>query len=145
MSGFLASIFASLSIFGSHSGPVVPPAPDLPPPTVVLKREVRKLKDQNARLRHALKIPIVVRIGRALERRGFRVSENPAFGGVDPVHAPGSNHYPPCSCAIDVNWMYGDEASHLDWVYKRVRLIPGVFEILWRVPDHNDHLHLAAI
>ena len=85
----------------------------------------------------------IVELGRCLQSDGFRVSQNPAFGGVDPVHAPGSYHYPPCSCAIDVNWMGFNEYGQLSSLYARLRRTPGVIELLWQVPGHFDHLHVA--
>lgn len=36
---------------------------------------------------------LVVALGRVAQRRGLRVSENPAFDQVDPVHTKGSFHY----------------------------------------------------
>jgi hypothetical protein len=35
----------------------------------------------------------VVEIGRMAQKMGLHVGENPHFGGVNPVHAPGSYHY----------------------------------------------------
>jgi hypothetical protein len=43
----------------------------------------------------------VVALGKVAERMGLHVGENKAFGGVDPVHVPGSYHYK--NEAIDVS------------------------------------------
>jgi hypothetical protein len=43
----------------------------------------------------------VVRLGRLAQEMGLSVGENPHFGGVDPVHVPGSYHYK--AEAIDVS------------------------------------------
>jgi len=90
----------------------------------------------------------VVAVGRLLQQHGFLVSENPAFGGVHPVHASGSYHYQ--GRAIDVNWPNAaKEPAHLRPLYNSLakthptelfyqnRGIPGP------VPNHYDHLHLA--
>jgi hypothetical protein len=85
----------------------------------------------------------IVGLGRQLQREGYQVGEHPAFGGVDPVHSPRSYHYR--GMAIDVNadgWP-GGEMSALDRLYARLKGMPGVLELLWRVADHFDHLHVA--
>lgn len=43
----------------------------------------------------------VVALGRLAQQMGLRVSENPAFDKVDPVHTEGSYHYK--NQAIDVS------------------------------------------
>lgn len=43
----------------------------------------------------------VVRLGKLAQSMGLQVGENPHFGGVDPVHVPGSYHYK--GEAIDVS------------------------------------------
>jgi hypothetical protein len=48
----------------------------------------------------------VVRLGRLAQSMGLHVGENPHFGGVDPVHVPGSYHYK--GEAVDVS---GDPAK----------------------------------
>jgi outer membrane murein-binding lipoprotein Lpp len=87
----------------------------------------------------------VVELGRTLQRLGYRVSEHPAFGGVAPgVHNPTGHHYPPCSCAIDVNWTGANEPAALDRAARFIRRLGArVAELLWRVSGHYDHLHAA--
>lgn len=83
----------------------------------------------------------IVGLGRQLQRQGYQVGEHPAFGGVAPVHAPNSYHYR--GMALDVNWPGANEPAMLDRLYSRLKGRPGVVELLWRVADHFDHLHVA--
>lgn len=89
----------------------------------------------------------IVALGRQLQSEGYEVGENPAFGGVAPVHAPNSYHY--SGQAIDVNddappYGYGSsEFASLSHLYNRLKGMAGVIELLWQVPDHYDHLHVA--
>jgi len=92
----------------------------------------------------------LVDVGRMLkEQFGARVSEHPAFGGVNGDHSRGSYHY--SGKAIDVNTRAGQshkEMRELDAV-ERWLLNPGnveqsgILELLWREPGHYNHLHLA--
>jgi hypothetical protein len=85
----------------------------------------------------------IVGAGRVLQALGYDISEHPRFGGVEPVHAPNSKHYPPCSCAIDINWRGGgSERVRLTWASHWLR--SRGFFVLWLVPDHYDHLHADA-
>lgn len=83
----------------------------------------------------------LVALGRQLQSMGFQVGEHPAFGGVAPVHVPGSYHYQ--GRALDINWPGAGEPAKLDWLYSRLRRMPGVKELLWRTAGHFDHLHVA--
>jgi hypothetical protein len=65
-----------------------------------------------------------VRLGQLAEQMGLHVGENPHFGGVDPVHVPGSYHYK--GEAIDVS---GDAAKMKAFArrvaaYNRTRKLP---------------------
>ncbi|MFN2491163.1 MAG: hypothetical protein ABR529_15825 [Actinomycetota bacterium] len=89
----------------------------------------------------------LVKIGRQLQRQGFSVGEHPAFGGVDPVHAPGSYHYQ--GRAIDVNWPGLDEPQRLSALFTRLAR-KGPTQLFFDgrgipspVGGHDDHLHLA--
>jgi hypothetical protein len=83
----------------------------------------------------------LVSVGRWLQAQGFQVGENPAFGGVHPVHVPGSYHYR--GQAIDVNWPNAaQEPGMLDRIYPMLAAMHPT-ELLWRVAGHYDHLHLA--
>lgn len=111
--------------------------------TIRLERRAEKrLRAQKRSLRRQLALPVIVRLGKALQKRGFRVSEHPFFDVVDPVHSEGSAHY--SGDAIDVNFLGGNEPAMLDWVAGRLELMSGV-TVLWRVPDHYDHLHAEAV
>jgi hypothetical protein len=83
--------------------------------------------------------------GGLIEKLGYAVSEHPAFGGVCAgCHASGSRHYR--HQAIDVNWRGpGGEEQKLDelrdWIVANADV---TVEILWRVPGHTSHLHLAV-
>ena len=104
----------------------------------VLEREVRAAKRRD-RLRRLCLVPdSIVRAGLCLQGAGFRVSEHPAFGGVEPVHSTNSKHYPPCSCAIDVN-AYANETATLDPVADWLRR--AGFNVIWQAPGHYTHLH----
>lgn len=83
----------------------------------------------------------IVALGHALQRRGYAVGEHPKFGGVQGGHTAGSWHYK--GRAIDVNHDQGDEMSALDAIYAPLRRNKNVIELLWRVKDHFDHLHVA--
>ncbi|HTE60088.1 MAG TPA: transglycosylase SLT domain-containing protein, partial [Solirubrobacteraceae bacterium] len=50
----------------------------------------------------AASVQAIVALGKRLQKLGWLVSENPAFGGVNARHAPGGYHY--TSQAIDANW-----------------------------------------
>lgn len=82
----------------------------------------------------------LIRLGRCLISRGLRVSEHPAFGGVEPVHAPGSCHYR--SRAIDVN-ADSNEYGRLSALVPYLEKIPQVTQVFWQVPGHYDHLHVS--
>lgn len=83
----------------------------------------------------------LIAFGRQLQKRGYTVSENPAFGGVDPVHAPGSQHYK--GNAIDVNHGAGTSKTEQSWLAK---IIPEAhkwgFRTLFMVPGHYNHAHV---
>jgi hypothetical protein len=85
----------------------------------------------------------IVGLGRALQGMGFQVSENPFFGGVSPVHAPGSYHYQ--GRAIDVNWPGGGpvELAHLQQAFSYARAFHPVEEMIEDIGRANQHLHVA--
>lgn len=85
----------------------------------------------------------IVALGRQLQKEGYHVSEHPAFGGVNFQHDPDGYHYK--AMAIDVNdddAPQGEMAS-LDRLHGRLKGMSGIVELLWRVADHFDHLHVA--
>ena len=62
----------------------------------------------------------VKKLGHYLQSLGFDVGENPAFGGVAPVHTDNSWHYK--GKALDVNYngggKWGSEGQALNWLEK---------------------------
>jgi uncharacterized membrane protein required for colicin V production len=85
----------------------------------------------------------LVEIGRWLQGLGFQVGENPAFGGVAPVHARGSYHYQ--GRAIDVNWPGGGsvELAKLQWAYGQLTGRSHAELLLEDAGKQNQHLHFA--
>lgn len=146
------NLAAIVIFFLSPHGPLIAPPSFLTPDENTIEKlhlrldekqkQVNELKRERQRLRKVLSLPLIVRIGQALQRYGFLVSENPWFGGVDPVHAAGSAHYPPCSCAVDVNWPdAATEPAHLDLLATALRTRFPALTIYWSVPGHYTHLH----
>lgn len=84
----------------------------------------------------------VWQVGLLLQKMGYSVSENPHFGGVDPVHSNGSYHYSGRAIDVNADSAPGGEAAALDRLYASLSRIPHT-ELLWRVADHYDHLHYA--
>jgi len=79
----------------------------------------------------------VVAVGKALQKMGLHVAENPAFGtGRVGQHAPNSLHY--SGRAIDVT----GPAALLDQAYAQLKATNPT-ELLWRTAGHFDHLHVA--
>jgi phage-related protein len=84
----------------------------------------------------------LVAFGRWLQSMGFRVSEHPAFGGVEPVHTKNSAHYR--GAAIDVNAGAGTSAAEQ-------RKLAGIigpahmagFKTIFMAPGHYNHAHIA--
>ena len=84
----------------------------------------------------------VWQVGLLLQKMGYAVSENPHFGGVNPVHTNGSYHYSGRAIDVNADSAPGGEAAALDKLYASLKRIPHS-ELLWRVADHYDHLHYA--
>lgn len=82
----------------------------------------------------------IVSLGKKLQKQGIHVSEHPAFGGVLPgVHSANGWHYK--AGAVDLNVRDGrNEPAVFD------RLAPQLkaqgWNVLWRVKDHFDHMHV---
>jgi TP901 family phage tail tape measure protein len=85
----------------------------------------------------------IVALGHQLQRQGYAVGEHPAFGGVAPVHAKNSYHYKGMAIDVNADSFPGGEPAALDRLYSRLKNMPGVVELLWRVAGHFDHLHVA--
>jgi hypothetical protein len=84
----------------------------------------------------------VWQVGLLLQKLGYAVSENPHFGGVQPVHTNGSYHYSGRAIDVNADSFPGGEPAALDKLYASLSRIPHT-ELLWRVADHYDHLHYA--
>lgn len=103
--------------------------------------------------RKARRTPTIVQVGRTAQKKfGLRVSENPAFGGVEPVHTSGSYHY--SGEAIDVS---GDTNAMARFDrYVATRFGDTVAELFYDpgisidngvpigpIGGHEDHVHVA--
>lgn len=64
-------------------------------------------------------------------------------GGAPGVHAPNSLHYSGLALDVNADGAPGGEGVWLDRLYNRLRGLPGIAELIWRAPDHYDHLHLG--
>lgn len=87
----------------------------------------------------------LVALGKALQQRGIRVSEHPAFGGVSHVHGPNSAHYK--GNAIDINATSGNRVEANDPVmgpkFDKLaqELQAAGYTVLWKVRNHFNHIH----
>lgn len=90
----------------------------------------------------------IIVLGRFLQRHGFQVSENAAFGGVGGGHSATGYHYQYGNRgAIDVNFCAcGDlnpaEVGAIEPIISRIRGLG--FNTIWNVApgNHQDHLHI---
>lgn len=83
----------------------------------------------------------LVAFGHWLQSKGFRVSEHPKFGGVHPVHTPGSLHY--SGKAIDINKGSGTSAreqAYLRDILDDAHQGAGL-RTIFMAPGHYNHLH----
>jgi hypothetical protein len=88
----------------------------------------------------------IVALGKALQGMGVRVSEHPAFGGVDAkAHGRNSAHYD--GAAIDINSTSGNSVEAQDpvWGAKFDQLAKQIqaagYTVLWRTRGHDNHIH----
>jgi len=86
----------------------------------------------------------IIALGKWLQSQGLRISENPAFGGVNPVHR-GKGHYE--GRAIDVNVGHGiNEASDRIWGPKFDEIAQKAraagYTVIWRAKGHFNHMHI---
>lgn len=79
----------------------------------------------------------IVGLGHKLQDMGYQVGEHPLFGGVHPVHTPGSWHYR--AGAIDVNHDQGGEKAALNAIIQLARSYG--MRVIWQVAGHFDHAH----
>lgn len=83
----------------------------------------------------------LVAFGRMLQRRGARVSEHPAFGGVHAVHARNSRHY--SGRAIDVNTRPGTSVQEQRELAPMAAAARAAgFGTIFMAPGHYNHLHV---
>jgi len=84
----------------------------------------------------------LIRFGHLLQEKGFHVTENPAFGGVNGSHSRTGWHYK--GGAIDVNWPNGQRQSAEETA--KINAIVGLarqygLRTLWQWKGHYDHAH----
>jgi hypothetical protein len=81
--------------------------------------------------------------GRWLQKRGFRVSEHPAFGGVDPVHTKNSKHY--SKRAFDVNYGPGGTSRQETAAINGILAMAQKYGLkyIWQAPGHYNHAHFS--
>jgi hypothetical protein len=92
------------------------------------------------------------RIGEWIDSRpGFTVGGLEGYGGTGQVssgHITNSQHY--TGHAGDVSYVGGGrfdgEMPALDWLYDKLQKRWGdaLTELIWRAPDHYDHLHYGT-
>lgn len=106
------------------------------------------------------RVPSVVYIGRQAEKKfGLNVGENPAFGGVAPVHVEDSYHYRTDAKgrgeAIDVSGAPEKMMAFDQWVAKKwgkgvteLFYDPGISikegQVIGSIGGHEDHVHVAV-
>ena len=88
----------------------------------------------------------IVSLGKELQGQGIRVSENPVFGGVNPVHK-GKGHYE--GRAIDVNaGVCVVEAEDPVWGPRFDQIAANArqrgFTVIWRSAGHFNHMHIES-
>lgn len=90
-------------------------------------------------------------IARRLERKGFQVSGLEGFQGTGQIssgHIDNSQHY--SGHAGDVTYggagRWNNEMAALDWAERMLnrRYGDALTELIWREPDHWDHLHYGT-
>lgn len=92
---------------------------------------------------------LALRIGEWIDSRpGFTVGGLEGYGGTGQIstgHIDNSQHY--TGEAGDVSYVgggrFGAEPAALDWLYNKLQKRWGdaLTELIWREPDHYDHLH----
>lgn len=109
---------------------------------VVKRRRQVTTARRKVREQHARRIPStgIVRLGHALQARGYHVSEHPAFGGYCLCHATRSKHYTDDALDVNADQHPEGEMAALDRLAPLLRA--AGWNVLWRVRGHYDHLHL---
>lgn len=81
-----------------------------------------------------------ISFGKWLQSQGFRVSEHPLFGGVDPVHVKNSRHY--SKRAYDVNWAAGTSRAETEMINRILNAARAWgLKTIWQAPGHYNHAH----
>lgn len=121
---------------------------------------------QNKSGRYGSDAPAAVAAGKYAQGLGLRVSENPYFDKVDPVHVAGSDHYRtlgkyqgrPYGAALDVSgdpaklkryfrWLEANRKklglddefyTPMGYSYDEGRRVGG-----FTIPNHDDHVHVS--
>lgn len=92
------------------------------------------------------------RIGGWIDSRpGFSVGGLEGYGGTGQIstgHIENSQHYDGMAGDVSYNGggRFGDEGAALDWLYGKLQKRWGdaLTELIWRAPDHYDHLHYGT-
>lgn len=92
------------------------------------------------------------RIARFIDRQpGFTVGGLEGYNGMGQIssgHIDNSQHY--TGHAADISYVgggrFGNEMQALDWLYNKLNRRWGDYltELIWRAPDHYDHLHYGT-
>lgn len=131
-------------------------AQDIPEKTITSTKRIKSAESLGSPGQAGKGSPDVVALGKLAQRMGLHVGENPAFGGVAPVHVKNSNHY--TGHAIDVSGDPQKMAAFADLVYRKYG--KQLKELFWNGPGarnvkngqtvgkgfvsgHTDHVHLA--
>jgi len=88
--------------------------------------------------------PAVVRIQSILKGYpGLRITETLGDRGYDQAHGvargPNSYHYDASNPAVDI----AGSTAELNRLYRQLIAMGGWRQILWQVPGHYDHIHVA--
>lgn len=83
----------------------------------------------------------LIQFGKWLQSRGYRVSEHPAFGGVEPVHTRNSAHY--SKRAFDLNYGPGGTSRQETEAINRILGASRQYGLryIWQAPGHYNHGH----
>lgn len=80
-------------------------------------------------------------LGRRLQAAGYQVGENPAFGGVNPVHTKNSAHY--SGDALDINYDGRGQSVETTKLQAVVGLAKAAgLRVIWQTVGHFDHIHV---
>ncbi len=159
--GGLANWYAPSSAPGDPAKAHVKPNPKAEHARAFLAKAGVQVPKKKASTKVSGTVPSVVKIGKQIAEKkfGLTVGENPAFGGVDPVHVTGSYHYQRDAKgrgeAIDVSGPSDKMAAFDKYMAKTYG--PGLTELFYDpgislkdgqpigdIGGHSDHVHVAV-